>query len=44
MTNPLHDDRVNLADIQRSQAQFITTSSTCPQCYRPRTECQEAHR
>lgn len=33
-------DRVNLADIQRTQAQFIASSNTCPACYRPRTECQ----
>ncbi|WP_423227391.1 DUF7419 family protein [Mycolicibacterium fortuitum] len=32
---------MNLADIQRTQAQFIATSSTCPACYRPRTECSE---
>ncbi|WP_419782626.1 DUF7419 family protein [Mycolicibacterium fortuitum] len=32
--------RVNLADIQRTQAQFIASSRTCPACYRPRTECE----
>ena len=30
---------MKLADIHQAQATFIHQSTTCPQCYRPRTEC-----
>ncbi|WP_448434255.1 DUF7419 family protein [Mycolicibacterium setense] len=35
---------MNLPDILAAQATFVTQSATCPQCYRPRSECQETHR
>ncbi|WP_420094204.1 DUF7419 family protein [Mycolicibacterium conceptionense] len=31
---------MKLADIHHAQAQFLTQSPTCPQCYQPRNECQ----
>lgn len=30
---------MNLPDILAAQTAFLAASSTCPQCYRPRTEC-----
>lgn len=30
---------MTLADILTAQATFITRSSTCPDCWRQRTEC-----
>lgn len=36
-------DRLSIRDIHALHATFITTSPTCPACYRPRTECATNH-